>query len=73
MRYDAAHESELLPTLEAFMRSRYNATLAAKELFVARSTLINRLERIVELTGIDLEDFDERVYLAITLRLIKQK
>ena len=68
-RYDEAHGSELLHTLRVFMDSRYNATLAAQSLFVARSTLINRLERIVELTHIDLDDPDERLYLALSLKL----
>ena len=70
IRYDEAHGSELLKTLKAFMESRYNATLAAQSLFVARSTLINRLERIAELTEIDLDDFDERIYLGISLKLL---
>ena len=38
-------------------------------LFVARSTLLNRLRRIRELTGIDLDDPDERLYLAISFAL----
>ena len=69
--YDDVHESELLPSLKVFMECRYNATLAAQELFVARSTLINRLERVVELTGIDLDDLDERLYVAISFKLMK--
>ena len=69
-RYDEVHGSELLLTLAAFMESRYNATLAAQNLFIARSTLINRLERIVKLTKIDLDDLDERIYLGISLKLM---
>ena len=69
-RYDEAHGSELLRTLSAFMESRYNATLAAQNLFIARSTLINRLDRIVEMTQVDLDDFDERIYLAVSMKLI---
>lgn len=69
-RYDEVHGSELLRTLAAFMESRYNATLAAQSLYVARSTLINRLERITELTQIDLDDLDERIYLGLSLKLM---
>lgn len=67
--YDASHGTELSHTLSTFMRCRYNATAAAAELFVARSTLLNRLERIVELTRIDLDDPRERLYLAISFEL----
>lgn len=70
MHHDEAHGSDLVHTLSTYMENRYNAVLAAQKLFVARSTLINRLERIVELTGINLDDFDERIYLALSLKLL---
>ena len=66
-RYDEEHGTELLHTLVAFARHRYNATAASGALYVARSTLLNRLERIHGLTGIDLDDFEERVYLEMSL------
>lgn len=68
-RHDERYGTDLLGTLSMFMRCRYNATDAARELFVARSTLLNRLERIELLTGINLEDPDERLYLAISIAL----
>lgn len=68
-RYDEEHGSDLLGTLLAFMNCRYNATAAADELFVARSTLLNRLERVRELTGLDLDDTHDRFYLALTLAM----
>lgn len=67
--YDRLHGSALLETLTIFMRCRYNATEAASKLFVARSTLLNRLDRIVELTQIDLADPQDRLYLALSLEL----
>lgn len=70
VQYDAAHETELLRTLSVFGRCRYNATRAADELYVARSTLLNRLERVVELTGLDLDDADERLYVALSLAML---
>ncbi|HAM16865.1 MAG TPA: hypothetical protein DCP91_13635 [Eggerthellaceae bacterium] len=68
-RFDGEHGTQLLDTLAAFMRCRYNASAAADELFVARSTLLNRLERIGALTGIDLGDFEERLYLGMSLAM----
>ena len=67
--YDNGHNSELLKTLRAFMDCRYNATDASKELYVARSTLLNRLERIQELTNINLDDAEERLHLALSFAL----
>ena len=72
-RYDGEHGTELLHTLAAFVRHRYNATAASEALYVARSTLLNRLERIYELTGIDLDDFEERVYLEMSLLMAGTK
>ena len=66
-RYDEGHGTELLHTLAAFVRHRYNATAASEALYVARSTLLTRLDRMYELTGIDLGDFEERVYLEMSL------
>lgn len=68
-RYDEDHGSELIRTLSTFLRCRFNATKAAGELFVARSTLLNRLERIAELTGLNLDDVDDLVYLGLSLML----
>ena len=69
-RHDARNGTSLLETLSTFMRCRYNATHAAQCLFVARSTLLNRLDRIAELTGIDFDDADDLLYLSVSLRLI---
>ena len=68
-RYDSEHNAELLDTLAAFIRCRYNATAAADELYVARSTLLNRLERICALTGVALDNHEERLYLELSLAL----
>ena len=70
MQYDEEHDSELLHTLSVFVSCRYNATKASDELYVARSTLLNRLERVHELTGIDLDDPDERLYLALSFAML---
>ena len=70
LRYDEAHDAELLHTLSTFVGCRYNATAAAAELFVARSTLLHRLARIEELTGFDFENPADRAYLAFSLEMI---
>ncbi len=68
--YDEEHGTELLHTLAVFVRYRYNATAASEALYVARSTLLNRLERIHDLTDADLNDFEERVYLEMSLLMM---
>ena len=70
LRYDETHDAELLHTLSTFVGCRYNATAAAAELFVARSTLLHRLTRIEEVTGFDFENPADRAYLAFSLEMI---
>lgn len=72
LRYDAAHDSELLHTLSVFMRCRYNATTAAGELYVARSTLLHRLARIERLVKIDWDNQSDMAYLALSLAMISR-
>jgi len=70
-RYDKAHQSDLLKTLGVYVARRYNVTASSKELFVARSTLLNRLEKINNLSPIDFDNPRERTYLAISLAMSK--
>lgn len=67
--YDAANGTELLASLRCYLENGGNAVATAKALFVSRSTLLKRLERIRLLTRLDLSDFDERLYVALSLRL----
>lgn len=72
MQYDRDNGSELNRTLKVYLQQSYNAVAAAKELCVARSTFLNRLERIEKLTKLDLHCFEKRVYLALSYTLIEQ-
>ena len=72
LRYDERHGANLLGTLSVFMKRRYNATSAANELLIARSTLLHRLARIEELTGLDFEDPADLTYLAFSLAMLER-
>jgi purine catabolism regulator len=56
-----------LRTLEEFLRSHGSVNAVARALFLHRNTVRQRLKRIGELTGADLEDADQRMqlYLAV--------
>ena len=70
LSYDEANGTDLLHTLATFMRCRYNATSAARELFVARSTLLHRLTRIEELVKVDFDNPADMAYLALSLAML---
>jgi sugar diacid utilization regulator len=68
--YDAAHRSELVRTLQAFLRHSGSWTQTAAELHVHVNTLRYRIGKVAELTGRDLSTFPDRVdlYLALDQR-----
>lgn len=60
-------QHEELRTLEEFLRNHGSLNAVARALFLHRNTVRQRLKRIGELTGADLEDADQRMqlYLAV--------
>ena len=64
--YDRRHASSLSETLRVFLEENCSHTAASKKLFIHRSTLLYRLERIQDLTGIDFADPEERIRLQIS-------
>ncbi|SFB10497.1 PucR C-terminal helix-turn-helix domain-containing protein [Acetitomaculum ruminis DSM 5522] len=72
-RYDKDNETELFKTLETYLENERNAVHTAKALFIHRSTLFYRLDRIKEITGASLEDADTRLYLMQSFKIYKRK
>lgn len=68
--YDAEHDTDYLKTLRAFFEARYNATAAAAALYIHRTTFLNRMRAIEELCELDLHDFDERLHIMMSFRLL---
>lgn len=68
--HDATQGSQLVRTLEVWLRHHGKPLPAARELEVHRHTLTQRLHAISLLTGSDLEDFQVRAELALALRYL---
>ena len=68
IEHDKRHEADLLATLEIFLDSFGSVSAAAARLFLHPNTLRHRLQRIAEVSGLDLEDADQRLAAAILLR-----
>ena len=64
--YDEKHNTDLYQTLYVYLKNRQNATDTAEALFIHRSTLLYRLNRIRELTNTDLSDFQTQVHLELS-------
>lgn len=67
IEYDRENGAELIRTLEAFFAARCGPKEAAALLGVHRNTVLYRLERIRELTRLDLDDADVRLRLHLAL------
>lgn len=70
--YDRKNETSYYKTLKTYVRLQYNAVASAKALYIHRSSFINRMERIRELTSLNLEDADERLYLLLSFRILDE-
>jgi len=66
--YDDDQHSELLDTLNTYFGNNGNTALTAKELKIHRNTLAYRLNRIAEITCLDLDDADVRLNLHLALK-----
>ncbi|MGI9950921.1 helix-turn-helix domain-containing protein [Moorellaceae bacterium AZ2] len=54
--YDKANNTDLYTTLRAYLECNLNQCAAAKALFIHRNSLIYRIKRIKQVTGLDLND-----------------
>ncbi len=70
---DLEQGTEYMKTLKVYLRHNCNAVQSAKELFIHRSTLLYRLERIKHLLESDLEDPEELFYLNLSMRLLDSR
>lgn len=71
-RHDRERQTLYLDTLSALFQSQYNQLDAARLLHIHRTTLRYRLQKIVALTGIRLEDAGEMLHLHLSLTLYRR-
>ncbi len=67
--YDQKTGSELLKTLECFLLHVDDPVSAAKSLNIHRNTLLYRINKITQLTGVDLKDGDQRLRIQFYFKL----
>jgi len=68
---DLFEDSETLSTLESFFELDCNVSETAKHLYIHRNTLLYRLDKIKQETGLDVRSFSDAVLVKITLLLYK--
>jgi sugar diacid utilization regulator len=69
--YDEQYETELVRTLESFLDADGNVARTAERLFTHRHTIRYRLERVKELSGLDVNSTDGRERLSLGLKAMR--
>lgn len=64
-------EDETISTLETFFQMDCNVSETAKRLYIHRNTLIYRLDKIKQETGLDVRTFKDAVLVKLTLFMYK--
>lgn len=67
-RHDAEHGSELVRTLDTYLRSGGSPTETASRLGLHRNTVLYRLQRIAAITDLELADAERCLELYLALR-----
>ena len=66
-------DSEMIRTIDVFLKCGLNLSDAARELYIHRNTLIYRLDKIQKYTTYDIREFNSAVLFKIVFFLWKQK
>lgn len=71
MHYDETNPgADLFLTLKEFLNCNFNATHAAQNLYIHRTTFLYRMKRIEELTGLKLDDWNTKTSLFFSYSLL---
>ncbi len=62
---------EILSTINSFFDNNLNISETSRKLFIHRNTLVYRLEKIKNLTGLDLRNFEDAIKFKLALMIQK--
>lgn len=69
--YDVKNGSDYLETMECFFKNHLNISKTAHVLNIHRATMIYRLNRIEELSGIDFRNAEKNLYYQLSIKLLR--
>lgn len=70
--YDKKHKTDFANTLYHYLQNNCNTTHTAEKLFIHRSSLLRRLEKIKSIANSDYNDPDEKLYLLLSYKLLHE-
>lgn len=69
--YDKDKNNELIDTLEMYLTCNLNAVKTAEELFVHYKTVLYRLNRIKEITNLDIDNRSNMLEIEVGLKILR--
>ena len=73
MDHDRQKGSEYIRTLDLYLQNETSISKTAEALFVHRSSLLKRLDKIYRILGNTLDTPDERLYLRLCMELLRKE
>jgi sugar diacid utilization regulator len=70
LAYDARHQGDLVLTLGAFLRNNASPQATARELAVHVNTVSYRLQRIRTISGLNLDESEDRLLAGVALKIL---
>ena len=70
--HDKLYGTQYLKTIIAFCDSNFNATHAANQLHIHRTTFLDRLSRMQDFSKLRFDDSADRLHLLLSLELLKE-
>jgi hypothetical protein len=71
LAYDARHQGDLVLTLAAFLRNNASPQATARELAVHVNTVSYRLQRIHSISGLKLDESEDRLLAGVALKIVE--
>ena len=69
VKYDMEKGTDLILTLREYFQCEGNLKEVSEKLYIHYNTAVYRLQRIKEITGVNFEDYDDRLNLQIALKV----
>ena len=63
-------DDEILMTVQKFFDNNLNVSETSRQLFVHRNTLVYRIEKLHQATGLDIRKFDDALTFKIALMVV---
>ena len=70
MRFDRDHGTNYMEILRKYLQNNCNLSQTARELFMHRNTMLNKLETVRELLGVSLDDSSVREQLQFSFHVL---